>query len=83
MFGGTGLCRDGKMFALISDNIVYFKVDKTNRDNYSLAGSSPFKPSPHRPTIMSYFEVPPDILENPEELIVWAEESLSIQKKLK
>ena len=83
MFGGAGLYRDGKMFALISDNVVYLKVDKTNRDKFLIAGSSPFKPFPNKPTIMSYFEIPPDILENSEELIEWANESLSIQKKLK
>jgi len=38
-----------------------------------------FKPFPKRPTIKSYFEIPPDVLENSEELIEWAEESLSIQ----
>jgi len=31
----------------------------------------------------SYYEIPPDILEEPEELIEWAHESLSIQKKRK
>ena len=83
MFGGAGLYRDGKMFALVANDVVYLKVDETNKDKYLAAGSSPLKPFPGRPTILSYFEIPPDILEDEEELIEWAEESLSIQKKQK
>ena len=83
MFGGAGLYRDGKMFGLVADNVAYLKVDETNKDKFLVAGASPFKPYPNKPTTMSYFEIPPDILENPEELIEWAEESLSIQKKRK
>jgi len=83
MFGGAGLFRDGMMFGLVADNIVYLKVDETNKEKYLAAGSSPLKPFPGRPTILSYFEIPPEILEDAEELIEWVEESLSIQKKRK
>jgi len=83
MFGGAGLYRDGKMFGLVADNVLYLKVDDTNRDKYVAAGSAPFKPYPDKPAIQSYFEIPPDILEDPEVLIEWAKESLSVQKKRK
>jgi hypothetical protein len=32
---------------------------------------------------MSYFEVPPDVLEDPKELIKWAKRSLAIQTRKK
>jgi DNA transformation protein len=83
MFGGAGLYRGGKVFGLVADNVAYLKVDETNKDKFLVAGSSPFKPFPNKPTILSYFEIPPDVLENPGELIEWADESLSIQKKWK
>ena len=83
MFGGAGLYREGKVFGLIADNVLYLKVDATNRDKYVEAGSEPFKPYPTKPAMSSYYEIPPDILEDPEELIEWAHESLSIQKKRK
>lgn len=83
MFGGAGLYRDGKMFALVANDVVYLKVDETNRDKYISAGSSPLKPFPKRPTVLSYYEVPGEVLEDPEELLEWAEESLIIQKKSK
>ncbi len=83
MFGGVGLYRDGKVFALLANDVAYLKVDNTNRDKFLDAGSAPFKPYPNKPTTMSYFEIPPDILDNSEELMEWAKESLSIQKKSK
>ena len=83
MFGGAGLYRDGKMLGLVANNVAYLKVDETNKDKFLAAGSLPFKPYPDKPTTMSYFEIPPDVLENPEDLIAWAKESLSIQKKRK
>jgi len=83
MFGGAGLYRDGRIFGLVADNVLYLKVDETNRDQFVEAGSGPFKPYPNRPAMPSYFEIPPDILEDSEELIKWADESLSVQKKRK
>ena len=80
MFGGAGLYRDGKMFGLIADDVAYLKVDDSNRKDFVEAGSSPFKPYPVKSMTMSYFEVPPDVLDDPEELGPWADRSLAIQK---
>lgn len=82
MFGGAGLYRDGKMFGLIADDVAFLKVDDSNRQRFVQAGSSPFKPYPDKTTVMSYFEIPPDILEKPEELVEWAKCSLAIQSKV-
>lgn len=55
MFGGVGLYRDEKVFGLVADNVLYLKVDETNRDRFLEAGSAAFRPFEDRPTIMSYF----------------------------
>ena len=83
MFGGAGLYRDGKMFGLIADDVAYLKVDDSNRDDFVKAGSSPFNPFPEKvkTIVMSYYEIPPEVLENPDELAQWAERSLAIQAK--
>ncbi len=83
MFGGAGLYKDGKMFGLVADDAVYLKVDDSNRIKYETAGSKPFKPWKDKPTVMSYWELPPDVFENPDALMEWAAESLAIQKKRK
>jgi DNA transformation protein len=83
MFGGAGLYRDGKMFGLIADDVAYLKVDDSNRDDFVKAGSSPFNPFPEKvkTIVMSYYEIPPEVLENPDELAQWAARSLAIQAK--
>lgn len=83
MFGGAGLYRDGKMFGLIADDVAYLKVDRSNREQFLQADSKPFRPYPNRATVMPYYEVPPDILEQPENLVEWAEQSLAIAGKRK
>jgi len=83
MFGGAGLYRDGKMFGLVADDEAYLKVDDTNRAQFEMAGSGPFKPYPDKPETMSYYNIPPDVLETPDELVEWAKQSLAIQKKKK
>jgi DNA transformation protein len=83
MFGGAGLYCDGMMFVLIADDVAYLKVDDSNRDEFLRAGSSPFRPYPDKKETMSYFEIPADVLENPDQLAEWAERSLAIARKKK
>ncbi|HUV35707.1 MAG TPA: TfoX/Sxy family protein [Patescibacteria group bacterium] len=72
MFGGAGLYRNGTMFALIADDVLYFKVDDSNRQDYETMDSEPFRPYAGKTTVMSYYEVPADIVENRDELAAWA-----------
>lgn len=72
MFGGAALYRDGTVFALIADDILYFKVDDANRPDYEAAGTGPFRPYEGKPFTMPYWEVPADILEDPQAIRDWA-----------
>jgi DNA transformation protein len=85
MFGGAGLYCEGKMFGLISDDVAYLKADDSNRDDFIRAGSSPFNPYPDKTktTVMSYYEIPADVLENRDELARWAQRSLAVAKQKK
>ena len=83
MFGGAGLYRDGKMFGLVADDVAYLKVDDLNRAPFEKAGSEPFQPYPDKPNVMPYYEIPTEVLEQPEELVAWAERSLAIPGKKK
>jgi DNA transformation protein len=85
MFGGAGLYCRGVMFGLIADDVAYLKVDDSNRKDFIKAGSSPFNPYPDKvkTTVMSYYEIPADVLENREELAKWAQRSLTVAKKKK
>ena len=75
MFGGYGIFHEGRMFALISEDILYFKVDESNREMYEQAGSQVF---PHG---ISYWEVPSDVLEDNDRLYEWANISIAIARE--
>ena len=85
MFGGAGLYCEGVMFGLVADDVAYLKVDDSNRKDFVKAGSSPFNPYPDKvkTTVMSYYEIPADVLEDRDELARWAERSLAIARKKK
>ena len=44
MFGGVGISCQGLFFALIASNTLYFKVDDSNRGDFTEYGMKPFKP---------------------------------------
>ena len=77
MFGAHGLYFDGKFFAIIHKGRFFLKTDEKSREKYIAKGMKPFKPN-SKQTLKSYFEVPGEVLENSEELRVWAGESLGI-----
>jgi DNA transformation protein len=78
MFGGVGIYVDGVFFALIANDVLYFKVDDSNRGDYETAGMAPFKPSPARNTAMPYYEVPVSVLEDVDQLAVWARKAYAV-----
>lgn len=83
MFGGAALYREGLAFGMVAQNTVYLEVDDTNNNKYIQEGSSPLKPFKSQATVLSFYNVPPEIFENSDKFIEWAKESLSIQKKKK
>lgn len=81
MFGGVGLYMRGLFFALIADDVLYFKVDDSNRLDYEAVGMGPFRPFPDKPDVMQYYEVPADVLENTGNLSEWAQKALHVAQK--
>ena len=72
MFGGVGLYSDALFFGLIDDDILYFKVDDQTRGGYLKAKSKGFDPYGDGNASLSYYSVPADVLEDTDELKVWA-----------
>jgi DNA transformation protein len=81
MFGGAGLYLDGLFFALIADDVLYFKVDDSNRPDFETAGMGPFRPFPDKSYVMQYYEVPVEVLENRDTLRDWAKKALLVAEK--
>lgn len=74
MFGGYGIYHDGVMIGLIASSVFYLKVDDGNRGAFEHAGSRPFtyrRKGRKKAVVMSYWEVPADVLENREAVCRW------------
>jgi DNA transformation protein len=72
MFGGYGLYAGEAFFGILAADVLYFKVDDSNRSDYENANAPAFKPFVDRPMSMSYFAVPVSVLEASQTLAVWA-----------
>ena len=72
MFGGHGIYCDGVMFALIAEDVLYFKVDDQNRPRFEALGAGPFRPYADRPMTMSYYEAPAEVFDDDDALTEWA-----------
>jgi DNA transformation protein and related proteins len=81
MFGGVGLYCDGAFFGLIALDVLYLKVDDTNRADYEAAGAKPFQPFPERGGTMKYYAVPVEVLESQTELIEWARKAVEVARR--
>ncbi len=75
MFGGHGLYWRGVIFGLLFRDKLYLKVDERSRPDFEVRGMGMFRPN-DRQTLKSYYEVPPEVLTDTEELISWAREAI-------
>jgi DNA transformation protein len=71
MFGGHCLYCDGAVFALVANNEVYLKADDGNRVMFEARGLKAFKPFEDRDEVMSYYQGPPEIFEDPDAMSRW------------
>ena len=78
MFGGVGLYCDGVFFAVIAADVIYLKVDDTNRSDFESAGMQPFKPYPDRAGTMQYYAVPLEVVESAPELVEWSRKAVAV-----
>ena len=84
MFGGHGIYLDGTMFGLVASDTLYLKVDDTNRERFEAAGMGPFMYDGKKgPVAMSYYETPPDALEDAEALLPWARSAVEAASRAK
>jgi len=71
MFGGHALYCNGVVFALVSENALYLKVDDQNRAQFEARGLDAFRPYEDQTVALGYFEAPPELFEDREALMLW------------
>ena len=79
MFGKTGVFCDGVMFGMVTDNMLYLRVDEQNRATFKEAESfPPLNYAKKGRTIdLSFWRVPERLFDEPDELIAWARAALA------
>lgn len=82
MFGGYGVFLGNTMFALITDYVLYFKVDDQTLADFQDAGSEPFTYARGgKCRQKSYYMAPDGMLEETETLYSWAERAIGAVKR--
>jgi DNA transformation protein len=83
MFGGVGIYSGELFFALIANDTLYLKVDDSNRPDFEARGMGPFLPYGDERDKMQYYEVPADLVDDPNALRPWAEKSIAVAARKK
>jgi len=71
MFGGYGLYSGEQFFGIVYDGRLYFKTNPDTLAEYMAYHAVVFAPS-EKQVLKNYREVPVDILEDSESLLLWA-----------
>ena len=74
MFGCDCVCRDWRMFAIVTpEDRVFLKVNPDTKARFEAAGSEPFTyTSSGRVRNMGYFTAPDAALDDPDAMLDWA-----------
>ena len=84
MFSGSGIFRDGLMFALVVKETLYFKTDEATVADFEAEGSRPFTFTTRgelRAT--SYWSAPERLYDEPDEFRDWALAAFAVAERAK
>ncbi|HVY58679.1 MAG TPA: TfoX/Sxy family protein [Xanthobacteraceae bacterium] len=83
MFSGAGLYRDGTIFALVIDDVIYLKTDDQTRGAFEEEGLRPFSyvARGERRVLTSYWRMPDRLYDDPDELVRWASAALEASRR--
>lgn len=78
MFGGAAVYANGLIFALLDDGIIWLKADDLNAPLLVGAGARQFTypTKDGKQMAMAYWSLPESALDDPEEAVDWARQSI-------
>ena len=79
MFGKTGVFCGGVMFAMVSDDTLYFRVDDGNRDAFAEAAAAPPLNYAKGGVLidLAFWRAPDRLLDDPDDLLAWSRHALA------
>jgi DNA transformation protein len=75
MFGGYGVYSGEQFFGIVYDGRLYFKTNPETLPEYLKHHAAVFAPS-EKQVLKNYREVPVDILEDSDRLLLWARKAV-------
>jgi DNA transformation protein len=84
MFGKTGVFCNGLMFGMVTNDTLYVRVDDRSRTVFREAESvAPLNYEKQGRTIdLAFWRVPEHLLDEPDELVVWARAALAAARRI-
>ena len=84
MFGKTGVFCDGLMFAMVTEDTLYFRVDDDNSAAFAEAKSfPPLNYGKQGRTIdLSFWRAPERLFDEPDELNAWARLAMAAARRV-
>jgi DNA transformation protein len=75
---------DGLMFGMVTEDTLYFRVDDGNRATFKEAETSPplSYEKQGRSIDLSFWQAPERLLDEPDALVVWAQEALAAARRV-
>ncbi len=84
MFGGYGIFHQGLMIGLIADEMLYLKADAQLAARFLGRACAQFSYRKGNKVVrMSYYQAPPEALEQPDQLAEWAHLALRAARRAK
>lgn len=84
MFGGYGIYKNGLMFAIVVDDVLYFKTSPASVSAYQSRGLPPFTYQKQGKTCqIAYYQCPDEALEEPEAMLHWAGQAFEVARNNK
>jgi len=80
MFGGAGLLHRGLLFGVVAGSTLYLRADAENQQRFLEAGCRPFAET-ESDAGFALFEVPQDVLRDPETLRDWARSAIGAAER--
>ena len=84
MFGKAGVFCDGVMFGMVSDNMLYLRLDAHNRPAFEEALSFPLLSYEKKGSTidLSFCRAPERLFDEPDELVAWARLALEAARRV-
>ena len=84
MFGKTGVFCGGVMFGMVTDNMLYLRVDDHNREAFQEAASSPPLSYEKKGAAidLAFWRAPERLFDEPDEFLAWARAALGAARRV-